>query len=60
MFGHRVAVKTVQLPGGGERAKAEYEDVRRVARETGTDDRGDSRGDREAAVRRQGSGTEVM
>jgi pyridinium-3,5-bisthiocarboxylic acid mononucleotide nickel chelatase len=35
VFGHRVAVKTVQLPGGGERAKAEYEDVRRVARETG-------------------------
>jgi uncharacterized protein (DUF111 family) len=28
-------VKTVHLPGGGERAKAEYEDVRRVARETG-------------------------
>jgi uncharacterized protein (TIGR00299 family) protein len=35
VFGHRVAVKTVRLPGGGERAKAEYEDVRRVARETG-------------------------
>jgi uncharacterized protein (TIGR00299 family) protein len=35
VFGHQVAVKTVQLPGGGERAKAEYEDVRRVARETG-------------------------
>jgi uncharacterized protein (TIGR00299 family) protein len=35
VFGHDVAVKTVQLPGGGERAKAEYEDVRRVARETG-------------------------
>lgn len=35
VFGHRVSVKTVQLPGGGERAKAEYEDVRRVARETG-------------------------
>jgi uncharacterized protein (TIGR00299 family) protein len=35
VFGHRVAVKTVQLPGGGERAKAEYEDVRKVARETG-------------------------
>jgi hypothetical protein len=35
VFGHKVAVKTVQLPGGGERAKAEYEDVRRVARETG-------------------------
>lgn len=35
VFGHRVSVKSVQLPGGGERAKAEYEDVRRVARETG-------------------------
>jgi hypothetical protein len=34
VFGHAVSVKTVQLPGGGERAKAEYEDVRRVARET--------------------------
>ncbi len=35
VFGHQVAVKTVKLPGGGERAKAEYDDVRRVARETG-------------------------
>ena len=35
VFGHEVSVKTAQLPGGGERAKAEYEDVRRVARETG-------------------------
>jgi uncharacterized protein (TIGR00299 family) protein len=35
VFGHAVAVKTVQLPGGGERSKAEYEDVRRVARESG-------------------------
>jgi uncharacterized protein (TIGR00299 family) protein len=35
VFGHDVSVKTVHLPGGGERAKAEYEDVRRVARETG-------------------------
>jgi len=35
VFGHAVTVKTVQLPGGGERSKAEYEDVRRVARETG-------------------------
>jgi uncharacterized protein (DUF111 family) len=35
VFGHRVSVKTVQLPGGGERAKAEYEDVRKAARETG-------------------------
>ncbi|MFI5231535.1 MAG: nickel pincer cofactor biosynthesis protein LarC [Gemmatimonadales bacterium] len=35
VFGHAVAVKTVKLPGGGERSKAEYEDVRRIARETG-------------------------
>jgi hypothetical protein len=35
VFGQQVSVKTVQLPGGGERAKAEYEDVRRAARETG-------------------------
>jgi len=35
VFGHEVGVKTVELPGGGARAKAEYEDVRRVARETG-------------------------
>jgi hypothetical protein len=35
VFGHSVATKIVQLPGGGERAKAEYEDVRRVARESG-------------------------
>jgi uncharacterized protein (TIGR00299 family) protein len=35
VFGHQVSVKTAQLPGGGERTKAEYEDVRRVARETG-------------------------
>jgi uncharacterized protein (TIGR00299 family) protein len=35
VFGRKVTLKTVQLPGGGERAKAEYEDVRRVARETG-------------------------
>ncbi|MGH7655274.1 MAG: nickel pincer cofactor biosynthesis protein LarC [Gemmatimonadaceae bacterium] len=35
VFGRQVSVKTVQLPGGGERAKAEYEDVRRAARETG-------------------------
>jgi uncharacterized protein (TIGR00299 family) protein len=35
VFGHQVAVKTVKLPGGGERAKAEYDDVRRVARESG-------------------------
>jgi hypothetical protein len=35
VFGRQVSVKTVELPGGGQRAKAEYEDVRRVARETG-------------------------
>lgn len=35
LFGHRVTVKTVQLPGGGQRAKAEFEDVRRVAAATG-------------------------
>ena len=35
VFGQQVSLKTVQLPGGGVRAKAEYEDVRRVARETG-------------------------
>jgi pyridinium-3,5-bisthiocarboxylic acid mononucleotide nickel chelatase len=35
VFGHDVGMKTVQLPGGGERSKAEYDDVRRVARETG-------------------------
>jgi hypothetical protein len=35
VFGQQVAVKTVQLPGGGERAKAEYEDVWRVARMSG-------------------------
>jgi hypothetical protein len=35
VFGQHVALKTVQLPGGGERAKAEYEDVRRVARTSG-------------------------
>lgn len=35
VFGQQISVKIVQLPGGGERAKAEYEDVRRAARETG-------------------------
>lgn len=35
VFGHPVNLKAVSLPGGGERAKAEYEDVRRVARATG-------------------------
>jgi uncharacterized protein (DUF111 family) len=35
VFGQAVTVKTVTLPGGGERAKAEYYDVRRVARTSG-------------------------
>ena len=35
VFGHPVQMKTVSLPGGGERAKAEYEDIRRVAAATG-------------------------
>ncbi len=35
VFGYKVALKTVQVPGGGERSKPEYEDVCRVARETG-------------------------
>jgi hypothetical protein len=35
VFGHSVQMKTVSLPGGGERAKAEYEDIRRVAAATG-------------------------
>ena len=35
VLGHRVAMKVVALPGGGRRAKPEYEDVRRVALATG-------------------------
>ena len=35
LFGHVVKLKTVQLPGGGVRAKAEFDDVRRVAAATG-------------------------
>jgi len=35
VFGHTVALKEVELPGGGVRAKAEFEDVRRVASATG-------------------------
>jgi uncharacterized protein (DUF111 family) len=35
VFGHAVQMKTVSLPGGGERAKAEFEDIRRVAAATG-------------------------
>ncbi len=35
VFGHPVTLKTVQLPGGGEREKAEFEDIRRVASATG-------------------------
>lgn len=34
-FGHPIAVKTVELPGGGTRTKPEFEDVRRVAAATG-------------------------
>jgi len=34
-FGHAIAVKTVELPGGGTRTKPEFEDVRRVAQATG-------------------------
>jgi uncharacterized protein (DUF111 family) len=35
VFGHPVSLKTVTLPGGGERAKAEYEDIRRLVSATG-------------------------
>ena len=35
VFGHQVSVKCVSLPGGGERVKAEFEDIRRVAAATG-------------------------
>ena len=35
VLGHEIGIKVVSLPSGGERAKAEYDDVRRVARETG-------------------------
>jgi uncharacterized protein (TIGR00299 family) protein len=35
VLGHAVSVKTVALPGGGVRTKPDFEDVRRVARETG-------------------------
>jgi uncharacterized protein (DUF111 family) len=35
VLGHELAVKVVTLPGGGRRAKPEFEDVRRVARLTG-------------------------
>jgi hypothetical protein len=35
VFGHSVTLKTVELPGGGEREKAEFEDIRRVAAATG-------------------------
>ena len=34
-FGESVAVKVVSLPGGGERAKPEFDDVRRVADASG-------------------------
>jgi uncharacterized protein (TIGR00299 family) protein len=35
VFGHPVSLKSVALPGGGDRVKAEYEDIRRVAAATG-------------------------
>ena len=35
VLGHEIGMKVVSLPSGGQRAKAEYDDVRRVARETG-------------------------
>lgn len=35
VLGHKIAVKVTSLPGGGLRAKPEYEDVRRVAAATG-------------------------
>ena len=35
VLGERIAVKVVSLPGGGRRAKPEFEDVRRVAQSKG-------------------------
>jgi uncharacterized protein (TIGR00299 family) protein len=35
VLGHEVAVKVVELPGGGSRAKPEFDDVQRVALATG-------------------------
>jgi hypothetical protein len=35
VLGHPIAVKVVQLPGGGVRAKPEFTDVQRVAQQTG-------------------------
>ena len=35
VLGHPVAVKVVQLPGGGSRAKPEFSDVQRVSQQTG-------------------------
>ena len=35
VLGYSVAVKIVQLPGGGVRAKPEFTDVQRVAEQTG-------------------------
>lgn len=35
VFGQPVAVKVVSLPGGGERAKPEFDDIRRVADASG-------------------------
>lgn len=35
VLGHEIGMKVASLPSGGDRAKPEYDDVRRVARETG-------------------------
>ena len=35
VLGHRIGVKVVRLPGGGVRAKPEFNDVQRVAQQTG-------------------------
>ena len=35
LLGHRVALKVVELPGGGERAKPEFDDLVRVSAATG-------------------------
>lgn len=35
VLGHEIGMKVATLPSGGDRAKPEYDDVRRVARETG-------------------------
>jgi pyridinium-3,5-bisthiocarboxylic acid mononucleotide nickel chelatase len=35
VLGFEIAVKVVELPGGGRRAKPEFEDIQRVAKQTG-------------------------